>query len=315
MFYISRLIRPRWGILFLFVFVQANSFWLYSETPKKIACLLPAKISIYNQAISGLKNSLDAKKVSYQIRTYALPTTESDFGQTAQNVRGDKPDLVVCLGTYALNLAREHIKDIPSIYCMIIDTSSDYIGYGGVVVDIEPMEKISFIQEKFPQFKKIGIFYNSADNSLIVQKLKKTAKKNGIQLVMHEAISIRGIQGAVKALSQKSDCLLMVPNSLLSSPKVARQFILDTIHNKLPIIAFSRNYVSAGAFAGIYTSYENNGFLAGNMAYKVLSGQNPKNLPVLWTSEIKIALNMAVAKHLGIRISPGTVAMADYVVK
>ncbi|NLC63661.1 MAG: sugar ABC transporter substrate-binding protein, partial [Thermoanaerobacterales bacterium] len=81
--------------------------------------------------------------------------------------------------------------------------------------------------------------------------------------------------------------------------------------SKIPVIGAERGHVEGGALATLGIDYYLLGKQTGNMAARVLQGENPHNIPVEGSKDLKLIINMTSAKTLGINIPDELKSKAD----
>ncbi len=306
-------------LFFLCVFVFLSHLLAQKRSPKNIVVLISSQMPLYNKALHGFEKSLKDKAIAYDSKTYELPAlkdnvldvTNPKIVKLFEKIKKDKPDLVLCLGSLAVRLTRMHAKNTPHVFCMVVDPARFKVFHGGVTLDVRHSEQIDFIRKNFPFIQRIGLIYHPNENKAYMKEAFTLSKKGKTNMVFKQVSSEEELSRAIVVLGRKTDCLLMVPNARLF--RRPRQFILQTFHHKLPIISISASYVKAGAMAGAYADYENNGYLAGDLAQRVLNGENYRNLPVLSPTKIKYSLNLVIAERLGFQIMKSTIQSAENV--
>jgi putative ABC transport system substrate-binding protein len=67
----------------------------------------------------------------------------------------------------------------------------------------------------------------------------------------------------------------------------------------MPVIGYSRGMVKAGALFGLICDYEDLGRQAGEIAFRILKGEKPKEIPVEPPREKLLIINQIVADRIG----------------
>jgi ABC-type uncharacterized transport system substrate-binding protein len=279
---------------------------------KKILILRSGDFPIYDFATAGFKEGLALRKISSSIDEKTLPKDDPGAAAIQQSLRSSPPDLVFTVGTMATRFMIEKGGGIPHIYAMIVDPPSMGLTTGGAVMEVSPEAQVEFIRTYFPAMKRIGVIHSAVRNKESVRVLQGM---RGAGLVMIQAETPEDVSKAIQRLSVEADCLLMLSDAVLYSPQTATQVILQTIQNNLPIFAVSPSFVKAGALAAVYPDYKDNGLLAAEAAARYFNGESLERIPMMWASRTHIAVNLVVAKHLGVNVPARAIELAQEVTK
>jgi putative ABC transport system substrate-binding protein len=87
------------------------------------------------------------------------------------------------------------------------------------------------------------------------------------------------------------------------------------IRNKLPAIYYERFFVSAGGLLSYGPDLVDQHRAAAVYAYLILKGKKAAELPVQAPTKYELAINLKVAKELGITVPPSLLARADEVIE
>ena len=90
-----------------------------------------------------------------------------------------------------------------------------------------------------------------------------------------------------------------------STLSVASREVVDWTRQNctIPIVGFLPFAIEDGAFCGIFESGIEQGKTAGEMAFEILNGKSPEDIPVITVTQGQSAINMDMAKKCHIQIS------------
>lgn len=107
--------------------------------------------------------------------------------------------------------------------------------------------------------------------------------------------------------------LIQISNTGIKNwdPQVAQTFIFN--HTKIITGAISDDQTAAYCLMGMTKIGEEQGWWAGNTALKILDGTPPSAIPVTRNTQVKIYLNMELAKAMGLHFPMDLVEKSTFV--
>ncbi len=244
---------------------------------------------------SGYKDGENIK-IDCQNAQNDMPTTQ----MIANKFVSDKKDLIYAISTPSAQAAYNATKDIPILITAVTDPVA-----AGLVKSIDKPERnvsgtsdyisidknLELIKMFIPDAKTIGVLYNTSEvNSKIqVDTLKEYASKNNYEVVEKGVSSSMEISQAMSSLVGKIDVLYVPTDNLIvsSMPIVSK----IATNNKVPVISSEDGSVKSGALACQGIDYEKLGYKTGELAVKVLNGEEIFNIPVTMLDETQIIVN------------------------
>lgn len=253
---------------------------------------------------SGYKEGSNIE-IDYQNAQGDLPTVQTISKQFASSNK----DLIFAIATPSAQGAYNATKKIPILISAVTDPVA-----AGIVKSLENPEtnvsgtsdyisvdkQLNLIKLFVPKAKKIGVLYNTSEiNSEIqVNQLKDYAKKNSYEVIAVGITSTNEVNQAITTLASKID-VLYVPtdNLVVSSMPIIVQKTLD---KKIPVLASESGSVEAGALATQGIDYYKLGYKTGEIAVKVLKGEDISKMPIARAEETKIIVNENTLKALSL---------------
>lgn len=244
---------------------------------------------------NGYKDG-ETVSIDYQNAQNDMPTTQT----IANKFVSDKKDLIYAISTPSAQAAYNTTKDIPILITAVTDPVSAGLvkslekpeGNVSATSDYMPIEKnLELIKTLIPNAKTIGVLYNTSEvNSKVqVDRLKTYASENDYEVVEKGISSANEINQAMSSLIGKIDVLYVPTDNLVVSamPLVAK---LAT-DNKIPVIASEDGSVKSGALACQGIDYEKLGYKTGELAVKVLKGEEISNIPIALLEDTEVIIN------------------------
>lgn len=274
--------------------------------------------------IEGLKENGFTEGDNLKIEYKAAQANDSMNTQIAQTFANSGMDLVCGIATpsaQALYVACRE-KKIPVVFNAI----SDPIGAGLAVSETEPMEGISgisdllpvedqlkLIRAVLPDVKKIGILYTTSEANSVstIEIYKNLAPKYGFEIVDKGISKQAEVTQAADVLLNEVDCISNLTDNTVVA---ALSAVLEKANaKKIPVFGSEEEQVKNGCIASAGLDYVALGVQAGNMAAKVLKGEDISKMPFETIKESKLTVNESVASELGIEIPEEVSGKADIV--
>lgn len=115
--------------------------------------------------------------------------------------------------------------------------------------------QMQFIKLINDDWKVISLF-NSQTKPVNTKDIKQCAKKYGLKIYSVNTSAEDNMTTKVKTALNNSDALLALPDRSVYNSNTVKNILLTSYRYRKPVIAFSRNFVNAGALASIHSSVE-----------------------------------------------------------
>lgn len=236
-------------------------------------------------------------------------------------VSGGK-DLILGNATDALVAATQATDSIPILGTSITDYATalqidDWKGTTGMNVsgtsDLAPLdEQAAMIHELFPDAKKVGILYCSAEANSVYQATRITEylKDYDVSVKEYTFADTNDVAGVVKTACDNSDVLYIpTDNTAASCTETINSVALAA---EVPIVAGEEGICKGCGVATLSISYYDIGKRAGEMAYDILvNGKDPSTMEIEYASDLTKEYNADICKKLGITIPDDYEAIAS----
>lgn len=159
---------------------------------------------------------------------------------------------------------------------------------------------------------KIYIPYNPNDKSALfaLGKAQDAAPDMGLEIVPAEATNVAEMELALAEMPEDITAIYMLPDSVAIS--AIQAFVKTALDHKIPLCAPTTTQVKAGALISYGLDLESASKQAARLAYQILQGKNPGDLPVE-ESEFYLAINLATAKAIELDITDSIINQADFI--
>jgi putative ABC transport system substrate-binding protein len=177
-------------------------------------------------------------------------------------------------------------------------------------------KRLELFHEIVPNLKRVLYPYDAADAYSVARArmYREAAHRLGIELVEKavrteeeaQATLAQVRKGEVDGILQPLAASLNIPGFILEA---ASQQAIPTMFSGA---AF---WVERGALASYGPDFHETGRQAARLVDKILKGANPAEIPVEVNPKVEFAINLKVAKTLGLTIAPEVLYRADRIVR
>lgn len=244
-------------------------------------------------------NGYGEVKIDYQ-------NAQGDFG-TAQMIANSfaqgKKDLIYAISTPSAQAAYNVTKKIPILITAVTDVkAAGLVGENitGTSDATSIYKQLETTTKILPNTKKVGIIYNTSEQNSQVQvaSAKEESKKLGLEIIETGVTNVNDMAMGLDSLLDKVDVLYTPTDNLVVS---ATPLVLDKANRKnVPVVGCIEDQVAQGALITDTIDYEKLGYQTGEMAIRVLKGEEPKNMPVETLKNTQLIVNKKAAEKYGI---------------
>lgn len=228
-------------------------------------------------------------------------------------------DLIMANATPALQAAQAATGDIPILGTSVTDYATalgmdDFKGTTGTNIsgtcDLAPLDQqASMIMELFPNARKVGMLYCSAEANSVFQVN-----------IIKEALEASGIECADFAFSDSNDVAAVTANAAAWSDVIyvptdnTAASCTETIRNvvepaKVPVVAGEEGICKGCGVATLSISYYDLGYRTGEMAVEILNGADVSAMEIQYAPKFTKEYNAELCSILGIEVPSDYVAI------
>lgn len=176
-------------------------------------------------------------------------------------------------------------------------------------------KRLEVFHKVIPDLKRVLFLYDAADADAVAEAkvYRDTAHRLGLVLVEKVVRTEAEAQATLAQISKgEVDGILVPRQTSLNIPG----FILEaTSQRALPTIFDAAFFVERGGFASYGPDYHETGRQAARLVDKILKGTKPAEIPVEVNPKVEFAINLKVAKALGLTIAPEVLYRADRIIR
>lgn len=279
----------------LLIILLLISFSIPTLADGEILVVQSVRIPPYEDALNGFLDSSNLK-----IKRVVL--SELKKINLMKKISKTNPPLILAIGRDALMNVRE-IRDIPVIYIMVL--SPQFIfnhneNFYGIMMNVPPEKQLEIYVNCIPELNNIGLIYNPDNTEELAQNAIKAAEKKGVKLIVRKTTKASYVPSELKDMADKIGAFWMLPDITLMTPESIELLLLTSMEKNIPILTFSDKYVEMGALVSVAVSPKDMGRQAGELAQKIIAGENKVDEKIIFARKAVITFNKKVAEKLGI---------------
>ena len=229
-------------------------------------------------------------------------------------------DLIMANATPALQAASAATADIPVLATSITEYGvalgiDDFNGVTGINVsgtsDLAPLnEQAAMVKELFPEAKKVGLLYCSAEANSIyqVKVVGEELGKLGYETEEYAFTDSNDVASVAQSAADSCDVMYIPTDNTAAA-------YTETIANVLipagiPAVVGEEGICSGCGVATLTISYYDIGYKTGEMAVEILvNGADISTMPIEYAPQFVKKYNPEIAESLGVAIPEGYEAM------
>lgn len=269
-------------------------------------------LSVFKEIISGVQKNVK------KIKTYKLKKGEPDQ-KLVDWVKKKKIKTVIALGKQGVKKVNNLPEDIEVIIgAVLLPPSQDFKPVSGITLSPSPYKLFEKLASLSPQVKTITVIYSEKNNGWLIEYAQSAATEMGYELRALEASNVTQAATHYKKLMAESLDKTHAVWLLQDRSTVDSKTILPTLLDKAwakKFIVFSSNpsYVKRGILFSLYPNNKAMGYSLGGLVKRNKDTEEVVSKKVKPLEDLKIAVNLRAAEHLGLNISKSDLRKFDLI--
>ncbi|HNX04032.1 MAG TPA: ABC transporter substrate-binding protein [Opitutales bacterium] len=281
----------------------------------KVSVMYMIPHRIFDLSLVGIREALARRGFiegrNLQITESCASGDMSILQQLVANAQASDADLVMPLSTPCLAGSAKRITK-----SMVFATVTEPVGAGvgesftkhlpnvtGAVWAAPLRKGFELMKLCFPGARRMGMLYNPGEANACTEYnlASQYCRELGIELIAR-AISnpAEATEAMNSLLSEKPDLFFSLSDSTVAS---AEPVIVEICRrNNIPVMADDESCMIDGVLLACGTNPIGNGRLGGDLAARVLLGENPATIPFTPSTESDTIVDLATAKSLGVEL-------------
>ena len=224
-------------------------------------------------------------------------------------------DAIFAVGAQAAWLSRKVLPEVPLAFAMVIDWQRYGLGdnASGISVELPVDALLTRFKLLLPNLRRLGMIYSDQASSNTIADAGAAAADLGIELVREAVSDAEDVPGAYRRIRSEIDALWMIPDPVVVTHDNFRYLANRSVHDDVPFLAFSENFVRAGALLSVSPDYATMGSQAAALIDRIVATK-PGPLSVQAPIGSSLVINAETARALGIDVDLKMLSLADKVI-
>ena len=285
----------------------------------------------HREVLDGLRQGLaelgleEGKHIAFEVRE--APYDEQAFEVAARDLERSSVDVIYAVTAHVSVSVKRATMRTPVVFYAgadpvtigLIDSIAKpggrLTGVHGLSSDLAP-KRMGILKEMIPKLRRVVTIYNPADpfSTESARRTREAAQHLGLQLIERHVATSEDIRRILQDLRRRDgDAYFHTPGALATSH--APLIIEAARRQKLPTMFQEQGLVAKGALASYGSDYHEIGRVSAKHVQRVLAGRPPRDLPVERYDKVGLAINLRVARELGVTITQSLRVQADQVIQ
>ena len=269
-----------------------------------IAAIVSSDQPRYREAHRSFVKSIAAhgyKEPTTDINLHTPDQESISWPSEIRKLSSSRPDLIVTYGAPAALAAMHESTGIPVVSVDVFAPEQPVKGICGVSSRVPMITLLKTLQGVRP-YKKIGVLYTAREAGSLQQleDVKKYAKQLGITVSEGSVSSVAYLDSELNRLLDRCEAVIVTEGGLFSQQ--FERIISRAKSRKIPIASTMPDAAQKGAIVSLEISPQEQGYLAAQMAVRILEGAKAKFLPLIRPNRIDLVINMRQAREIGLNI-------------
>lgn len=282
-----------------------------------IAAIMSSDQPRYREAHRSFVKSIAAHGYRAPSTEIILQTPNSDplsWGAEVRKLNSSRPDLIVTYGAPASLTAVREAAGIPVVSVDVFASEQRLKGVCGVSSRVSMVTLLKTLLGIRP-YQRIGVLYTPHEfgSQQQLDDVKKFAAKLGVTLMEGSVSSAAALDTELNRLLDKCEAVVVTEGGLFGQQ--FEHIIARSKARKIPVASTMPDAAEKGAIVALEINPQEQGYLAAEMAARILEGAKTEFLPLVPPNRIDLIINMRQAREIGIEVPFSALRSATRLIK
>ena len=298
-------------------------------SPVRIGVLTPGLT--FGPVLEGLREGLEKLgfKEEQNIR-FMIEDSQGDLSglaSRAAKLLNAKPGVLFTVVTPPTLAAKQATHTIPIVFAGVVDPIqsglvSSFGSSGNNLTGVTAYtaylsgKRLEVLKGIVPQARKVLAVVSTKEivAQISVKQLEQAALKTGVTVVRRDVANVEDIDKLfLRPWTGEVDAIFHLPSIFVE--KYMERLIAKSNKEKLPLIVHEESLLRMGALASYGGDFRLYGMQAAKLVARVLKGTKPSDIPIEVPDQFILAINLATAKAIGLRIPRTVLKRVDRLVE
>ncbi len=176
--------------------------------------------------------------------------------QKRANIDNADSDIIIGIGRAGMQSANQHYPETKKLFIATDPNQHRLkINKGDAVLYMTQSycRQIKFIRQLSAHWKTISVL-SSEKKPVDNQPIQQCAEKHDFKIYKVNTTAKENLTNKIKDALKNSDVLLALPDRNIYNSRTVKNILLTSYRYRKPVIAFSKNFVNAGALAALHSN-------------------------------------------------------------
>lgn len=287
----------------LLMSIALLSIWPVNTPAATVSILLGGSGSSYMEVNEAIQAELRK-----QANTRVLA------GQTGPQAQDElaigNSQLLIAVGAKAAQQALRQTDGRTQILCVLLprvtfealltqQRQSEGQRVSAIYLDQPLGRQIELIRQAMPRLTRVGAVFGP-DSAIELERARALMENRGLKLVSETLQGDSELFGALQRVMRGSEAFLALPDAQIINPDTAQNLLLTSFRFRIPVVGYSASSVRAGATLAVFSTPQQIGQQAGEMARQILRGgslpapQYPRYFSVISNRQMANSLGLGI---------------------
>jgi putative tryptophan/tyrosine transport system substrate-binding protein len=259
--------------------------------------------SVFASIVGGIEDALKRP-----VRTLTLAPDAS--GEAVEGwLERERIDVVIALGSKGLAIAELLSPERPVVVgAVLMEASREARALSGIALTPDPEVLFERLQGLAPAVKRVIVIYSPDRNGWLIEHAKVAAAAQGLLLDARPAEDLREAaalyRSAIEEAARGTDAIWLPQDpAVLDEETLFGMILNEAWSRRLLVFSSSPAHVRRGVLFSLYPDNEEMGRNLALLAEAKAASDGRNNASIIPLRQVRIAVNLRTAEHLGLQIS------------